>query len=104
MLDEGRVEGQRAWARAAKLESETHVGRLLNGAAADDGSVQVRILEALAEAAGVSPAWLAFGVGSPDDDPPIATLLMKLRRLPGLEDTLERHPGRWRTSTVARGA
>lgn len=102
VIDDGRVEGQRPWARAAGLESETHIGRLLQGTAADEGKVQLRILEALAEAACVSPAWLAFGVGGPDDDPPVATLLMKLRRLPGLEEAIERHPGRWRTSTVAR--
>lgn len=81
--------------------TEVQVNKLL-GQSDPDTTVRASMILALAEAAGVAPSWLAWGIGSPDDDPPLPTLLMRLRKLPGLEQAIERHPGRWRTSTIAR--
>lgn len=99
ILDEGFFSSERGWSKAAGLPPVT-VNKLLKRSGADEGRVELRTIELLAEAVGVPASWLAYGVGGLDDDPPIASLLLKLRRIPGLEAVVEKHPGRWRTSTV----
>lgn len=107
VLDEQRVESQRAWARAAGLKSETHVRALLQRDSTDEHRVELRHLEVLARAAGVSPIWLAFGHGGPDDKPmtadmPAGSFLLAIRDRPGLYAAVEKDPGRWRLSTIVR--
>ena len=101
VLDDGLVENASRWSEAAGL-TRIHVNKLLKSDRADRGHVELVVLTKLAAVARVSPAWLAYGVGGPNDDPPIGTLLLKLASMPGLRDAVERHPERWRTSTIAR--
>jgi hypothetical protein len=91
------------WSEQAGL-NRIHVGKLLKREGTDSGHVELDVIMRLADAGGVSRAWLAFGNGGPNDDPPIATLLMQLQLLPGLAETIRKFPDRWRTSTLARAA
>ena len=101
---DNRFEGNASrWSEAAGL-NRIHVGQMLRRDNTDDGRIQIDVIQSLADAAGVSRGWLAFGIGGPDDDPPIATLLMRLQLLPGLAETIQQWPNRWRTSTLARAA
>lgn len=101
VLNEKRVASERAWSDAAGL-APAAVNKLLTREGAAEERAKLQTVTALAHAAGVSPAWLAYGIGGPDDDPPFATLIMRLSRMPGIQEVLERHPGRWRVSTIAR--
>jgi hypothetical protein len=84
----GRVENASAWGTAAGL-NRAYVSAVLEkvrkGSIGDIGVVN---LYALARAAKVSPAWLAYGIGQPDDEVPDLVLTFPenlqtlLRRIP----------------------
>ncbi len=101
VLDHKRDGNASRWSEDAGL-NRIHVGKLLKREGTDKGSVEIGVINKLAAVSDVPAAWLAFGVGSADDDPPFGVVLLQLRRLPGLEDVVSRHPERWHTSTVAR--
>jgi len=62
VIDAGRVRNPSTWALAAKL-ARSHVSTIL---AARTKRVETETLYRLADAAGVSRAWLAFGEGTMD--------------------------------------
>jgi hypothetical protein len=103
VIDEKRVRSQRWWSEQAGLES-VQVNQWIKREDFVEARAQIGMVLALADVAGVSPAWLAWGIGTPDDDPPFPTLIMRIRRQPGLEAAIERHPARWRTSTIAQAS
>lgn len=87
VLASGRVENASSWATAAGL-NRAYVSAVLEkvrkGSIGDIGVVN---LYALATAAKLSPAWLAYGVGQPGDEVPElltypSNLLALIRRLP----------------------
>lgn len=82
VLATARVENASVWAGNAGL-SRTYVSAILDRARKGTlGDVGVASLFELAKAANVSPAWLAFGLGSPTDQLPVLfSLPPKLRAL-----------------------
>ena len=82
VLGMDRVENASVWASAAGL-SRTYVSAILERARKGTlGDVGVNSLFDLANSAKVSPAWLAFGFGSPTDELPLLFALPpKLRAL-----------------------
>src|SRR4028118_844808 len=64
-----RVKNSSQWSLRAGLTRQ-HIATIRDRLKANPDSDQGRgTLEALAAAAGVSPAWLSHGRGSPDDEP-----------------------------------
>lgn len=69
ILDSGRVESASAWSLAAGL-SRTYVTAFIDRARKGiTNDIGVNTLASLAEIAGVSPAWFAYGVGPTDEGP-----------------------------------
>lgn len=69
VVTEKRVDNQQAWALKAGLSKDyiaTMLSRLKTG---EVETGKASALSSLATAAGVSPAWLISGLGSPDDKP-----------------------------------
>lgn len=64
LAPDGQPWQAKALSRAADL-SETVVGMIHRG---DQTNSKIDTIEAIARTAGVSAAWLAFGLGSPDGD------------------------------------
>lgn len=91
---------ERGWALKAGLAAPA-VTKLLEREGTDEQRIEMRSITLLAEAAGVPPEWLAYGAGGPED-PAALAFLNRIRRLPGLEETVEKHPERWRASTLVR--
>lgn len=111
IVGSGRVASPRAWSIAAFGKSNaSQVQKLLDRQTAEEGRVHLATLNALADVAGVSRVWLAYGIsmeppGSQTDDQldiPVGSFQMKLRSRPELQREIDSHPERWTLSTVAR--
>ncbi len=99
-----RFPSARAWSEAAGLTS-IQVTKLLKSKTLNEGRVELRTLNQLADAAGVSRVWLAYGVGDPFGDSAAldaaaGAFVFRVQNKPGLVEALAGRP--WKVSTVAR--
>jgi hypothetical protein len=104
VLDRGEVKSRSDWSIKAGL-TRIFVGKLLERDSSNEGRVELRTLDALADAAGVSRVWLAYGMGDPYGasevlDTPAASFLLRVQSAPGLVEAISKKG--WRVSTVAR--
>lgn len=69
VIETGRVPSARAWSLKATLTA-VHVSKLIERLQKSGGAVELQTLYALADAAGVSTAWLVSGIGSIEIEAP----------------------------------
>lgn len=100
---------------SAELDIMAEVGRGTTSRieAGERPEVSAVVLSKLAATLGVHLDWLVHGRGdmhiknaerkTPPPDPPIGGFLLQIDRLPGLRRWIERHPGEFTISAIARG-
>jgi hypothetical protein len=81
VLAHGNVGGARAWCEKARISSSYLGTFLTRDRRGQESDIGVSILSKLADAANVSFAWLATGVGSPSDDTRMVPLPANLEAL-----------------------
>lgn len=97
VIDTKKVESARAWCVKAGIAGSylgTFLHRNRGGGHSDMG---VETVMALATSAEVSPPWLAFGLGSPDDDP-LSAMPPNLRAL------VAKRPGAYPEALIRQAA
>lgn len=94
----GRVKNRSQWSLSAGL-TRVHVSTLLDRLRAKpDAEVELGTLAALADAAAVSRAWFAQGIGGPDDS---TVFVEQPYRYDSLRLVVEQNPGRWSGEALA---
>ncbi len=95
-----------AWSTAAGL-TRIMANKVTKSETVNEGRVELRTLDLLADAAGVSRVWLAYGIGDPYGDSAVldanaGAFVLRVQSRAGLVDALA-VPGRaWKVSTIAR--
>lgn len=109
VLDKTFAGNSSAWSRRAGL-TRVHLGKLMTRETADSGAVELRVIDKLADAAQVSPGWLAYGVGDPGDvewaklpDPLVSTILHMISETPGLKDWVQFNSGSITAAELVQG-